>query len=112
MIGAALALAITAADLNQDGMIDSGDLSAVFQQWNTAGSADLNNDGTVDTQDVMELLTLWRAGRGVHGSGDGQMWFVSPGDSVSIGPSPFPSHRRLRFRSPHGDVVAIDIQMP
>ncbi len=110
MVVPALALAIIAADLNHDGIINSGDTSMIFNQWGQQGVADLNMDGIVDTHDLLRMLSVWKCGWGAHSTGDGKDWFVEPGQAVSIGPSPFSGLRRLRFVSPNGDVVAIDIE--
>lgn len=112
MVGPALAAAIFAADLNQNGIVNSGDISVVFNQWGQDGEADLNGDGTVDTQDLLQLLSVWRSGWGAHHTGDGQEWFVEPGHALSVGPSPFVGHRRLYFLSDAGSVMAIDSETP
>ena len=51
--------ALNAADLNQDGHVNGGDLGLLLSQWGTAGSADLNHDGIVDGNDLGQLLAAW-----------------------------------------------------
>lgn len=47
-------------DLNNDGVVNGGDLGILLSQWATSGpEADLNNDGFVDGADLGILLTLW-----------------------------------------------------
>lgn len=112
MVGPALALSIIAADLNHDGIINSGDAAILFHEWGQQTASDVNMDGTVDTQDLTQMLTLWRAGWGAHQTGDGRVWFAEPGTALSVGPSPFDGLRRLRFVSAHGDIMAIDMPIP
>jgi hypothetical protein len=47
-------------DLNQDGKIDSVDLSIFMSNWEVNGEiADFNKDGKVDAEDMSELLSKW-----------------------------------------------------
>lgn len=47
-------------DINQDGVVDSIDLSLLVSNWNTSDSAsDLNNDGIVDSLDLSILVSNW-----------------------------------------------------
>lgn len=109
MVSLALAMAILAADLHTDGVIDSRDLAAVLSQWGQHGQADISGDGVVDSHDLMMVLFLWGAGWGAHSTGDGASWFVAPGNVISLGPSPFAGFRRLTFWDQHGDIAAIDM---
>lgn len=112
MVGLTLALAIFAADINHNGVVNGGDLSRLLNNWGGAGAGDLNSDGVVDSVDLAGLLSLWNAGWGVHSTGDGEAWFVTPGRVISVGPSPFAGHRRLAFWSEQGAIVAIDMLTP
>jgi hypothetical protein len=52
------------ADVNDDGLVDGGDLSAVLATWgpSTPGqsnAADLNGDGLVDGNDLSAILATW-----------------------------------------------------
>lgn len=48
------------ADINSDGGIDEGDLSAFFRFWESGSSiADVNHDGGVDFDDASVFLDLW-----------------------------------------------------
>ena len=47
-------------DLNQDGIVDSIDLSILVSNWNTADpDSDINNDGIVDSIDLSILVGNW-----------------------------------------------------
>ena len=47
-------------DLNQDGIVDSIDLSILVSNWNTADpTSDINNDGIVDSLDLSILVSNW-----------------------------------------------------
>ena len=47
-------------DINNDGVVDSIDLSILVLHWGTDNtSADLNNDGTVDSLDLSKLVSKW-----------------------------------------------------
>jgi hypothetical protein len=109
MVSLTLALAILAADLNIDGVINSRDLTVAFSQWGHPGSADLNRDGVVDVLDTEIVFSLWGAGWGAHATGDGADWFVAPGYMISDGPSPFVGYHRLTFWNKHGDIASIDV---
>ncbi len=109
MVSLTLALAILAADLNTDGVINSRDLTVAFSQWGESGSADLNGDGVVDVRDTKIVFSLWGAGWGAHSTGDGADWFVAPGYMISHGASPFVGYRRLTFWNQHGDIASIDM---
>ncbi|MFZ4573908.1 MAG: trypsin-like serine peptidase [Phycisphaerales bacterium] len=51
------------ADYNDDGGIDSDDVIAYFQDWDTSAScADVNGDGGVDGDDVITFFGGWDAG--------------------------------------------------
>ncbi|MCA9283843.1 MAG: hypothetical protein KDA22_01415 [Phycisphaerales bacterium] len=49
------------ADLNEDGMVDGGDLGLLLSAWGQAGCADLSGNGTVDGGDLGLLLAEWGA---------------------------------------------------
>ncbi|MCX5690636.1 MAG: hypothetical protein NTV94_12795 [Planctomycetota bacterium] len=52
-----------AADFNQDGGVDGGDVSAFFSDWEAAaGCSDVNQDGGVDGSDINAFFTVWEAG--------------------------------------------------
>jgi hypothetical protein len=52
-----------AADFNQDGGVDGGDLASFFPAWADAAScADVNQDGGVDGGDVESFILVWQAG--------------------------------------------------
>lgn len=109
VVGMTLAMLILSADLAPNGFIGGGDLAVMLQSWGGAGAADLNEDGAVDSQDLLLLLSIWGAGWGRHDTGDGQVWFVAPGDVVLWGSSPFVGYRRLTFVNAHGDLGSIDM---
>ena len=46
-------------DLNNDGVVDGGDLGVLLANWGQAGSTDLNGDGTTDGGDLGMLLAAW-----------------------------------------------------
>ena len=47
-------------DLNQDGIVDSIDLSILVSNWNSSDpNSDINNDGTVDSLDLSILVSNW-----------------------------------------------------
>lgn len=47
---------LQAGDLNDDGIVNSLDLSLMYDQWFTSGPADFNRDGTVNSADHWHLL--------------------------------------------------------
>ena len=49
------------ADINNDGVVDGGDLGILLAQWSCAGSctADVNADGLVDGSDLGAILASW-----------------------------------------------------
>jgi hypothetical protein len=52
-----------AADFNDDGGVDGGDISAFFEAWEAAtGCSDVNDDGGVDGGDVSVFFSLWESG--------------------------------------------------
>jgi subtilisin-like proprotein convertase family protein len=52
-----------AADYNQDGGVDGGDLAAFFPDWqNSATCADVNQDGGIDGGDLEAFFVVWQAG--------------------------------------------------
>jgi len=52
-----------AADYNQDGGVDGGDVDAFFAEWGIAvGCADVNQDGGIDGADVDAFFDVWQAG--------------------------------------------------
>ncbi|MCX5690241.1 MAG: proprotein convertase P-domain-containing protein [Planctomycetota bacterium] len=57
------ACAPCAADYNQDGGVDGGDISSFFPDWeNSASCADVNLDGGVDGGDIEAFFAVWEAG--------------------------------------------------
>ncbi|MBK7403350.1 MAG: hypothetical protein IPJ41_01630 [Phycisphaerales bacterium] len=51
------------ADFNGDGNVNTQDVLAFLNAWNTGDSrADINGDGSVNTQDVLAYLNLWNVG--------------------------------------------------
>ncbi|MEI7656825.1 MAG: hypothetical protein WCK33_02040 [Phycisphaerae bacterium] len=55
--------AACAADYNQDGGVDGGDLASFFPEWaNAASCADVNQDGGVDGGDLQSFFLVWQAG--------------------------------------------------
>jgi hypothetical protein len=48
-----------AADLDNDGDVDGGDLGLLLANWGKGGTGDLNGDGTVDGADLGLLLASW-----------------------------------------------------
>lgn len=47
-------------DVNEDGVVDVGDLLAVIDQWGAVGSpADVNGDGIVDVSDLLAIVGAW-----------------------------------------------------
>lgn len=108
MVSLTLAMAIFAADLYRDGVIDTRDLSMMFSQWGEPGPADLNGDGIVDSRDMVVVFSLWGASWGSHDTGDGANWFIAPGYMISRGPSPFAGFRRVTYWNEHGDIASID----
>ena len=110
----ALAFAIVAADLDRNGVVDQYDGAAVFHHITPNGSTgdgrwDPNGDGVVDVQDFFFIVNLLNSAWGKHLTGDGATWFVPPGRVISLGPSPFPGHRRITFLGPRDEVLAIDL---
>lgn len=54
---------VCAADFNQDGGIDGGDVEAFFQAWEAAESCgDVNQDGGIDGADPEAFFNVWEAG--------------------------------------------------
>ncbi len=52
-----------AADYNQDGGVDGGDVEAFYTDWeNAQPCADVNEDGGIDGGDVEFFFTVWEAG--------------------------------------------------
>ncbi len=51
------------ADFNGDGIVNTQDVLAFLNAWNSGDPrADINGDGVVNTQDVLLFLNLWNAG--------------------------------------------------
>lgn len=51
------------ADFNHDGVVDTRDVIAFLNAWNTGSrTADCDNNGTIDTRDVICFLNLWNNG--------------------------------------------------
>ncbi|MEY4182174.1 MAG: hypothetical protein RLZZ217_800, partial [Planctomycetota bacterium] len=46
-------------DINDDGVVDGGDLALLLSQWGVAGDADIDGSGTVDGSDLGMLLSAW-----------------------------------------------------
>jgi endonuclease/exonuclease/phosphatase family metal-dependent hydrolase len=46
-------------DINQDGIVDGGDLAVLLSQWGTTGEADIDGSGLVDGSDLGMLLSAW-----------------------------------------------------
>ncbi len=108
MLIPSIAIAILAADVNRDGIINMMDGLQVMSANHDDFTKDVNGDGVVDHRDFLAVLDVYRSGWGVHDTGDRQPWFVMPGDAVRVGPSPFPGRRRLIFLDDQGYEVAID----
>jgi hypothetical protein len=52
-----------AADYNQDGGVDGGDIAAFFPDWEASAScADVNQDGGVDGGDIEAFFAVWENG--------------------------------------------------
>ncbi|MCX5689155.1 MAG: hypothetical protein NTV94_05095 [Planctomycetota bacterium] len=52
-----------AADYNQDGGVDGGDIEGFFRDWqDSAGHSDVNQDGGVDGGDIEAFFRIWSAG--------------------------------------------------
>ena len=52
-----------AADFNDDGGVDGGDVAAFFVAWEAGeGCGDVNEDGGVDGQDTFAFFTVWQNG--------------------------------------------------
>ncbi|MEI7658806.1 MAG: hypothetical protein WCK33_12155 [Phycisphaerae bacterium] len=52
-----------AADYNQDGGVDGGDIAAFFPDWeSSAGCADVNQDGGIDGGDIEAFFQVWQSG--------------------------------------------------
>jgi len=48
------------ADLNADGIVESGDLSHLLLEWGPqSGPADLNADRSVDGGDISDMMLRW-----------------------------------------------------
>lgn len=50
------------SDLNEDGIVDAGDLGILLSEWGLAGIADLNGDGITDGADLGILQMQWGEG--------------------------------------------------
>jgi len=51
------------ADFNQDGIVDTRDVTAFLNAWTAMdSSADIDGNGVIDTRDVLAFLNLWSAG--------------------------------------------------
>lgn len=62
-MGAFEAASACAADFNGDGVVNTLDVLAFLNAWNSGGSgADFNGDGVIDTRDVLAFLNAWSAG--------------------------------------------------
>lgn len=46
-------------DLDKSGVVNTGDLLALFAQWGTAGPADFDESGVVNTADLLILFANW-----------------------------------------------------
>ena len=69
-------------DLNQDGIVDSIDLSILVSNWNTADpDSDINNDGIVDSIDLSILVGNW----GETTPGPGTALLVTNESTLSTG---------------------------
>ena len=52
-----------AADYNQDGGVDGGDIESFFSDWEASGGcSDVNQDGGVDGGDIEAFFQVWEAG--------------------------------------------------
>ncbi len=52
-----------AADYNQDGGVDGGDIESFFADWEaSSGCSDVNQDGGVDGGDIEAFFQVWEAG--------------------------------------------------
>jgi len=72
------------ADLNNDGVVNGGDLTLLLAQWGNPGTADLNCNGVVDGGDLTLLLAAWGAcpsGDSFMGSGSSMESMFSGGSS-------------------------------
>ncbi|HZW09855.1 MAG TPA: GC-type dockerin domain-anchored protein [Phycisphaerales bacterium] len=50
----------TEGDFNQDGVVDTRDVTAFLNAWNAGGAgSDFNEDGVIDTRDVIAFLNAW-----------------------------------------------------
>ena len=47
------------ADLNNDGIVNSADLSALLNNWNGSGTGDIDGNGVVGSSDLSALLNGW-----------------------------------------------------
>lgn len=55
--------AVCAADFNQDGGVDGGDIASFFPDWeSSAACADVNQDGGIDGGDIEAFFLVWEAG--------------------------------------------------
>ncbi|MEI7658688.1 MAG: hypothetical protein WCK33_11545 [Phycisphaerae bacterium] len=62
-LGAPSTCPACAADYNQDGGVDGGDIASFFPDWEaSAGCADVNQDGGVDGGDIEAFFQVWEAG--------------------------------------------------
>ena len=46
-------------DINDDGIVDGGDLAVLLSQWGVSGDADIDGSGLVDGSDLGMLLSAW-----------------------------------------------------
>lgn len=46
-------------DLDGNGVVDSGDLAVLLNNWGNPGLGDINGDGTVDSGDLAAVLNAW-----------------------------------------------------
>ena len=46
-------------DINEDGVVDGGDLAVLLSQWGSPGDADFDGSGIVDGSDLGMLLSAW-----------------------------------------------------
>jgi hypothetical protein len=54
---------VCAADFNQDGGVDGGDIASFFPDWESSNvCADVNQDGGIDGGDIEAFFLVWEAG--------------------------------------------------
>jgi len=106
---AAISLALLAADLNGDQIVDGADLSRLLTAWTTGDlGADLNSDGTTDGRDLSTMLISYGRAWGRADTGDGGLWITEPGERATWGQSPFADHWRLTATRADGRTQSID----